>query len=163
MNIRTMRASGARIIVEVGIGEADNGSYVTATTVLDRTSQEVKDALIPIENLALRITQDRMAQAKVNVDINAKVAERIAKKLEPERKRLKERHDRDVMDMRTVAQREVVIERDKVAKLSRDLEASQRNADQLRERLQGATQARLAAEERVVTLEANEHDRQAAQ
>lgn len=79
MRIKTLRASGLRVQADVVIGSADNGSLVTTHVVLDRQCEELADALQPLENLLLRVAEDRTSEAKTNTVIDARVNERVAK------------------------------------------------------------------------------------
>lgn len=88
MRIRTMRASGARLTAEVYIGEADNGSVVTSTVVLDRKSQDVIDAMTTLDNLVLREATARINAAHTRTEVERQVVEKLAPRLAEEKSRL---------------------------------------------------------------------------
>jgi hypothetical protein len=74
--IKTLRGSSRRLILEVQMGVAQNGSYVVCKVDLDRSSPEVEAAMAPMENLAIRLAQERVGQA-----INHRAIEKRAKEL----------------------------------------------------------------------------------
>ena len=88
MKIRTLRMSGSRIQADVGIGTADNGSYVTVALVLDRKAEGVDDALLALENLLLREAEIKVGQAKDNAALQAKIDAKLPKAVAREKERL---------------------------------------------------------------------------
>lgn len=63
MRIKTLRASGTRIIAEVNVGVRDNGNYVVVRVDMDRKDEGVVAAMATLENVLLREAQEQIKQA----------------------------------------------------------------------------------------------------
>jgi uncharacterized phage infection (PIP) family protein YhgE len=129
MRIKTLRASGLRVSADVAIGSADNGSLVTTHVVIDRhKNEELETALLPLENLLLRTAEERTSQAKSNAIIDARVNERLAKALEPERERVQASVKTQVDSLTASLKMEADNARSRLASLERDQSRLQETA-----------------------------------
>lgn len=67
MRVKTLRASGTRLITEVVLGQNDLGSNVVMRVDLNRLGDPaVQEALAPIEALALARAEEQVQQAMKN-------------------------------------------------------------------------------------------------
>lgn len=63
VRIKTLRASGTRVIAEVVVGVRDNGNNVVIRVDMDRKDEAVVAAMAMLDNVLLREAQEQIRQA----------------------------------------------------------------------------------------------------
>jgi len=86
--ITKLAVTSTQVKATVRVGINEFGSYVTTDIVLSRKDDDVSEALVPLENLALRSAQQYLKNGRDRKEIEAAVDAEVAKRLERERARL---------------------------------------------------------------------------
>lgn len=141
--IRKLQVLATSVRAEVVIGENDFGGAVSTTVQLPRRSEEVQDAMATLENLLLRTAQEHVKVSADRRHIEAQVRERIDKRLNSERERIR----KNALAENERRIRELERERDEqVRQKNSALQAKERMArdfEQERQRLSAAVRTQL--------------------